>query len=108
MAVAPRSQLFARSLVAGTCLEAGQDTDNCGGGCTGQFIQRPSHLGALLLAPDPDWVKTLPNGKLPERTDFMRYGTDLPGRVKAWSAVAASRQLAEEWQGWLDKPQVGA
>jgi len=27
----------------------------------------------ILLAPDPDWVKTLPNGKLPGRTDFTGY-----------------------------------
>jgi hypothetical protein len=24
----------------------------------------------VLLAPNPEWVKTLPNGKLPDRTDF--------------------------------------
>jgi hypothetical protein len=32
----------------------------------------------VLLAPDPDWIKQkLPNGKLPDRTDFVRYGPDL-------------------------------
>ncbi len=62
----------------------------------------------LLLAPNPDWVKTLPNGKLPDRTDFKRYGTDLQARVKAWSAAASSsEQLAEEWQQWLFKPDMG-
>ena len=62
----------------------------------------------LLLAPDPAWVKTLPNGKLPERSDFMRYGADLQGRVTAWSAaVAASQQLADEWQQWLARPDLG-
>ncbi|MFC5523377.1 patatin-like phospholipase family protein [Polaromonas jejuensis] len=63
----------------------------------------------VLLAPDPDWVKTLPNGKLPDRSDFMRYGADLQGRVKAWSAAtAASTQLAEELQGWLARPDMGS
>ena len=62
----------------------------------------------LLLAPNPDWVKTLPNSKLPDRTDFKRYGTDLQARVKAWSAAASSsEQLAEEWQQWLFKPDTG-
>jgi hypothetical protein len=62
----------------------------------------------VLLAPDPDWVKTLPNGKLPDRTDFARYGTDLQARVKAWQAAAsASEQLADEWQKWLRNPDVG-
>ncbi|MFM9899902.1 MAG: patatin-like phospholipase family protein [Polaromonas sp.] len=62
----------------------------------------------VLLAPNPDWVKTLPNGKLPDRTDFTRYGADLPGRVRAWTAaVSASQQLADEFQAWLDKPDSG-
>ncbi len=62
----------------------------------------------VLLAPDPAWIKTLPNGKLPDRNDFLRYGTDVPGRMKAWNgAVAASRQLADEFQEWLLKPDMG-
>jgi hypothetical protein len=59
----------------------------------------------VLLAPNPDWVKTLPNGKLPDRQDFTHYGADLKGRVKAWSAAASSSvQLADEWQRWLESP----
>ena len=62
----------------------------------------------LLLAPDPDWVKTLPNGKLPDRNDFTHYGNDLAGRVQAWSrAVQMSRQLADEFQAWLAQPDLG-
>ena len=61
----------------------------------------------VLLAPNPDWVKTLPNAKLPDRTDFKRYGTDLHARVKAWSsAVSSSDQLADEWQQWLRRPDM--
>ncbi|MCJ0763301.1 phospholipase [Variovorax terrae] len=60
----------------------------------------------LVLAPDPQWVKRLPNGKLPDRTDFTRYGMDWRARAKAWgAAVAASQQLAEEWQAWLAQPR---
>jgi hypothetical protein len=56
----------------------------------------------VVLAPNPDWVKTLPNGKPPDRTDFTHYGQDLQARVKAWSAAtAASRQLADEFEEWL-------
>ena len=63
----------------------------------------------LLLAPNPDWVKTLPNGKLPDRRDFTHYGTDLQGRVRAWTAaVSASQQLADEFQGWLQRPDAAA
>ena len=63
----------------------------------------------VLLAPDPQWVKTLPNGKLPDRSDFPRYGADLQGRAKAWRAAAsAGEQLAEEWRAWLARPELGS
>ena len=62
----------------------------------------------LLLAPTPEWVQSLPNGKLPDRSDFTHYGNDLPGRVKVWTAAAkASEQLADELQEWLAKPEMG-
>jgi len=57
----------------------------------------------VVLAPNPEWVRTLPNGKLPDRTDFTRYGMDLAARVKVWNAaVSAAQQLADEWAQWLD------
>ncbi|ADX45730.1 hypothetical protein Acav_1812 [Paracidovorax avenae ATCC 19860] len=57
----------------------------------------------VLLSPDPAWVReALPDGKLPDRQDFLRYGTDTAARARAWSAaVAASRQLADEFARWL-------
>jgi hypothetical protein len=62
-----------------------------------------NHL--LLLAPDPAWVATLPNGKLPDRRDFNRYGQDLPGRMKAWqAATGAAQRLADEFGQWLQNP----
>ena len=61
----------------------------------------------IVLAPNPQWVKTLPNGKLPDRKDFMTYDRDLAGRVKVWSAAArSSQQLAEEFGAWLQKPSL--
>jgi hypothetical protein len=61
----------------------------------------------VLLAPNPDWVKTLPNGKLPDRTDFTHYGNDLAGRVKAWrTAASASQQLADEFAAWVARPDL--
>lgn len=64
------------------------------------------HLDTMvLLAPNPEWVKTLPNGKLPDRMDFTHYGNDLAGRVKAWNtACSASAQLVDEFAAWLDQP----
>ncbi|QIM52009.1 phospholipase [Hydrogenophaga crocea] len=59
----------------------------------------------LVLAPDPAWVRTLPNGKLPDRTDFQRYGQDLGARVAVWqAAVKAAQQLADELGEWLARP----
>lgn len=61
----------------------------------------------LVLAPDPAWVATLPHGKLPDRTDFTRYGNQHGQRIQAWSrAVAQSHQLAEEFQQWLQAPDL--
>lgn len=63
----------------------------------------------IVLAPDPQWVRErLPNGKLPDRTDFARYGTDLQARVRDWTAAAAaSRQLADEFAQWVEQPDPG-
>lgn len=62
----------------------------------------------VVLAPDPQWVRGLPNGKLPDRTDFTRYGTDLQARVEAWTtAVRASEVLADEFAQWLQRQDVG-
>jgi hypothetical protein len=69
----------------------------------------PTHFldNVIVLAPDPVWVKALPNGKLPDRTDFTRYGNDLPARVAVWTAaVAASQQLADECAAWLQRPDL--
>ncbi|NBW56036.1 MAG: phospholipase, partial [Betaproteobacteria bacterium] len=62
----------------------------------------------VLLAPDPDWVRKLPNGKLPDRTDFSTYGQDLGSRVKVWQqAVSEAQRLADELAEWLLQPDFG-
>ncbi len=59
----------------------------------------------VLLAPNPEWVKTLPNGKLPDRSDFKAYGDDFQGRVKAWTrALAESQRLADEFEALVSRP----
>ncbi|MDG1108954.1 MAG: phospholipase, partial [Burkholderiaceae bacterium] len=60
---------------------------------------------AVVLAPNPDWVKTLPNGKLPDRHDFNHYAHDYDARVRVWQQAAdASQQLADEFAQWLRNP----
>jgi len=61
----------------------------------------------VLLSPNPEWVAALPNGKLPDRTDFTRYGQELKARVAVWQqCVSAAQQLADEWGEWLAKPDM--
>jgi hypothetical protein len=68
----------------------------------------PALDNMVVLSPDPDWVCSLPNAKLPDRNDFTRYGADSAARARAWlAATRASQQLADEWQQWLERPDLG-
>lgn len=63
----------------------------------------------VVLSPNPDWVKTLPNAKLPDRNDFTRYGADSAARARTWgTAVAQSYRLADEFAQWLQQPDARA
>lgn len=62
----------------------------------------------VVLAPAPEWVRSLPNGKLPDRNDFVRYGNDAAGRIEAWSTAAKeSQRLADELAEWLHADSAG-
>lgn len=61
----------------------------------------------ILLAPQSQWVASLPNAKLPDRSDFTHYARDVPARQKVWrAAVSASEQLAQEWAQWLEHADI--
>jgi hypothetical protein len=52
----------------------------------------------VLLAPRPEWVRSLPRGKIPERRDFRAYGEDEALRQRDWRrALAESQRLADEF-----------
>ena len=54
----------------------------------------------IVLAPNPEWVARLPQGRLPNRDDFA--GCTVAERIRLWTqAVAESQALADEWQDWL-------
>ena len=60
----------------------------------------------LLIAPSPALLARLPNGKLPDRNDFLRYGADNAGRQRDWRrAIAECDRMADEIMAWLDDPQ---
>lgn len=59
----------------------------------------------LLIAPSPALLARLPNGKLPDRRDFHRYGTDHAARQRDWRrAMAECERLAQEAMAWLTSP----
>jgi len=63
----------------------------------------------VLLVPQPSWVATLPNGKLPDRGDFKTYGDDADARMRVWrTALAESQRLSDEFQQLVTAPSVNA
>jgi len=59
----------------------------------------------LLVAPSPEFLARLPNGKLPDRQDFYRYGQDHAARIRAWErAIGECERFAEAVLGWLERP----
>jgi hypothetical protein len=57
----------------------------------------------VVLAPNPAWIATLPGGKLPDRSDFKRYGKDLKARQAAWrGAVSEGQRLADEFASLVE------
>ncbi len=62
----------------------------------------------LAIAPSPALLARLPNRKLPDRDDFVRYGLDHGARVRDWRrAIAESARFADEVMAWLARPDPG-
>jgi hypothetical protein len=61
----------------------------------------------ILIAPSPSMLARLPNGKLPDRSDFYRYGADHAGRIRDWErAIAECERFAEAAMRWLQAPDL--
>jgi hypothetical protein len=57
----------------------------------------------VVLAPRDEWIASLPGGRLPDRSDFQRYGRDLSGRQAVWRrAMAESQRLADEFAALVE------
>jgi hypothetical protein len=64
----------------------------------------PDLSNVVLLSPTPEFVNSLPGGKLPDRSDFKRYLDDAPARMAAWrTAVRESERLRDEFARWLER-----
>lgn len=61
----------------------------------------------ILISPSPDFVARLPNGKIPDRTDFVKYTQQ--ERVAAWrTCVAACQEMADDFCEVLETGQLAA
>lgn len=69
----------------------------------------PKLDNVVVVSPSPDWVASLPQGKLPDRSDFKTFGDDFEARVRTWSqAVAMSARLAEEFAAMCARESIDA
>lgn len=59
----------------------------------------------ILISPSPEFVARLPNGKIPDRTDFTTMPRDV--RERAWrDTVDACREMADELQDVLENDRL--
>ena len=62
----------------------------------------------VLLSPSPKWIASLPGAKLPDRSDFKRFGEDTAGRQRQWRHVLGeSQRLADEFASLVDDAAAG-
>ena len=66
---------------------------------------RGSWLDTLvLLCPSKEFIKNLPNGKIPDRKDFNRHGNNWQAReMERKKSLSAARQLADEFHEIIEK-----
>ncbi len=61
----------------------------------------------ILVSPSDEFVATLPNGKIPDRSDFVNY--EPAERERIWrKCVAACEAMAEEFIEVIEKDQLAA
>jgi len=61
----------------------------------------------ILISPSDEFVAQLPNGKIPDRGDFLNY--EPAERVRIWKqCVAACEALADEFLEVMEKEQLAA
>jgi predicted acylesterase/phospholipase RssA len=68
----------------------------------------PEHVDrTILISPSPEFVAKLPNGKIPDRTDFIHYS---PAERKSawWTCVKACEELADDFNEILEQDQLAA
>lgn len=63
----------------------------------------------VVLSPSPEWIASLPGGKLPDRDDFKIHLDDDEARIRSWRvSVRESARLAEEFESLTRASSVEA
>lgn len=61
----------------------------------------------LIVAPSPEFLKTLPRGKLPDRGDFKFYGIKQDERIRDWrQAMGQGQRLRDEFAEFVARPDL--
>ncbi len=61
----------------------------------------------LMVFPTHSFVEKLPDGKVPERTDFLTYLDDQETRIKNWyKAVELSAPLGEDFMELVESGRI--
>jgi hypothetical protein len=61
----------------------------------------------VMVGPSREFIAKLPNAKLPDRSDFKRYGNNAKARARAWRDVAeAGEELGQVFLRWCAKPDL--
>lgn len=72
--------------------------------------RKPSAAGSdqvLLLSPSPEYLASLPYGKLPDRRDFKRFANDDTARERYWQhAMDASQRLGDEFLELVERQSL--
>jgi hypothetical protein len=69
-------------------------------------VPDPAHIDrTILVSPSAEFVASLPNGKIPDRTDFKSFSPD--DRIRLWRRVVAEcERLGDELHEVLEKGQL--
>jgi hypothetical protein len=61
----------------------------------------------LIVAPTPEFKRTLPRAKLPDRNDFKYYGLNHDERIRQWRrAIDAGGRLRDELAEFVARPDL--
>ena len=79
------------------------------------FAWRRAHKGknvhwldnVILVAPSPQFIRSLPRQKLPDRKDFVFHGLNHAQRIQEWKqAIGASAHLRDAFAAFVENPDV--